>query len=103
MITCGFIGYKFSLKGKTPFQVIGFIPEGLPEFKLPPFGYTEVLNGTNIDHSLGEMVANIGGGVLVVTLIAMLENIAVCKAFCKYRIVLWIISTINCSYSSIFN
>lgn len=84
VVTCGFIGYRFSVNGEPPFQVIGFIPSGIPEFKLPPFGYSEVVNGTKIDHSFGEMFANIGCGVLVVTLIALLESIAVCKAFCKY-------------------
>lgn len=83
VLTCGLISYRLSIDSDPPFHVIGHVPEGLPDIKLPPFGYAEIVNGTTIEHSFGEMMSNIGSGVLVVALIALLENIAVCKAFCK--------------------
>lgn len=83
MVICGYMGYRFSIEGDPPFSIIGFVPQGLPEFKLPPFGYVEVVNGTEIQNSTAEMITNIGSGVFVIALIALLENIAVCKAFCK--------------------
>lgn len=85
VVICGFIGYRFSSEGESPFQIIGHVPQGLPEVKLPPFGCIDTVNGTEINHTFVEMVEHIGSGVVVVALIALLENIAVCKAFCKYN------------------
>lgn len=74
------------MDGEPPFHIIGPVPQGLPQFKLPPFGYVQTVNGTEVQHSFVDMMGNIGSGVFVVALIALLENIAVCKAFCKHRI-----------------
>lgn len=83
VVICGVIGYFFCLEGDPPFQVIGHVPQGLPSFKLPPFGYGEIINGTTIEYPFLQMVEEISSGVVVVALIAVLETIAVCKAFCK--------------------
>lgn len=86
VIVCGFIGYTFCLNGPPPFKVIGDVPQGLPTVMIPPFGYSEILNSTSgesIAHSLLDMISDIGSGIIVVPLITLLENIAVCKAFCK--------------------
>ncbi|CAH1113647.1 unnamed protein product [Psylliodes chrysocephalus] len=87
VIVCGFIGYSFCLNGEPPFKVIGHVPQGLPSVKLPPFGYESNNNGTLTTHSFGEIISNLGSAIIVVPLIAILENIAVCKAFANGKMV----------------
>lgn len=83
VIVCGFVGYSFCLNGPPPFRVIGEVPQGLPAVQIPPFGYSEEINGTTVEHSLLDMISELGSGIIVVPLITLLENIAVCKAFGK--------------------
>ncbi|CAH1179752.1 unnamed protein product [Phaedon cochleariae] len=87
VIVCGFIGYSFHLNGPTPFKLIGAVPPGLPSVKVPPFGIDKVVNGTVISQSFTEMVSNLGGAIIVLPLIIILENIAVCKAFANGKMV----------------
>lgn len=61
--------------------MIGSVPPGLPTVKPPPFGYTTESNGTLQTVSTIEMISNLGSGIIVVPLIGLLENIAICKAF----------------------
>jgi sodium-independent sulfate anion transporter 11 len=59
----------------------GPIAEGLPAFQPPPFEfYNEHENRTV---TFGEMASELGPGLIVVPLVALLEDIAICKAFCK--------------------
>ncbi|KAK5641504.1 hypothetical protein RI129_010051 [Pyrocoelia pectoralis] len=83
VIIGGFIGYSFYTNGAPPFKLIGDIPAGLPEFKVPSFGYTS----ENTTVSFTTMVSELGSGVVVVALIALLENIAICKAFANGKTV----------------
>lgn len=73
----GFVGYYFAQYEEVPFKLIGEIPPGLPNVQFPPFS---TLKG---NHTIGffEMVSDLGSGVIVLPMIALLENIAVCKAF----------------------
>ncbi|CAG9859948.1 unnamed protein product [Phyllotreta striolata] len=87
VIICGFIGYSFCLNGEPPFKLIGHVPQGLPSVKVPPFGFEKTVNGTTISYSFGQMVSNLGSGIIVVPLIGILENIAVCKAFANGKMV----------------
>lgn len=75
------IGYSFYLNGEPPFKLIGDIPAGLPAFKPPPFGF---INDEEKSVTFLEMLSEIGTGILVVGLIGLLENIAICKAFGKF-------------------
>lgn len=77
VVICGVIGYMFNASGEPPFALIGYIPPGLPEAKLPPFSVTR----GNTTENFMDMMSNIGSGIIVVPLIALLENIAICKAF----------------------
>lgn len=68
------------------FKIIGDIPQGLPPVKFPPFSIPAVLNETSGEiikeaEGFSEMVSSLGSGLIVVPLIALLENIAICKAF----------------------
>ncbi|XP_017790276.1 PREDICTED: sodium-independent sulfate anion transporter-like [Habropoda laboriosa] len=76
VILCGFLGYTF--KEGSPFKVVGYIPEGMPSVQLPPFGYTKDDNTTV---TFIDMVSNLGSGILVLPLISLMEDIAICKAF----------------------
>ncbi|XP_076275222.1 sodium-independent sulfate anion transporter-like isoform X1 [Rhynchophorus ferrugineus] len=81
VVISGIMGYFFCVSGEPPFKVIGSIPEGLPDVKLPPFGYSISKNGTTTDVSFMEMIGNLGSGIIVVPLVGFLENMAICKAF----------------------
>lgn len=84
VILCGVLGYALYSDGEPPFKLIGDIPPGLPSVHIPPFGYTK----GNVTVGFGEMISNLGSGIIVVPLIALLENIAICKAFGEL-ILLW--------------
>jgi sodium-independent sulfate anion transporter 11 len=57
----------------------GHVKSGLPTFQAPPFS-AQVKNET---HSFFDMMGTLGSGSFIVPLLAILENIAICKAFCK--------------------
>lgn len=68
------------------FKIIGDIPAGLPAIQLPPFSIPEIRNETTNEviqagESFSEMISYLGSGLIVVPLITLLEDIAVCKAF----------------------
>lgn len=76
VVVGGFIGYLFqenSEDGVIPFVVIGDVPPGLPDVQVPPFSHG--------DYTFIDMVTNLGSGLIVVPLVALLEDIAICKAF----------------------
>ncbi|KAK6643074.1 hypothetical protein RUM43_004577 [Polyplax serrata] len=62
---------------ESPFILTGFVPSGLPEFKVPAFGFER--DGTHV--SFISMISDMGLNLLILPLIALLENIAICKAF----------------------
>lgn len=85
VILAGFLSAYFYNNGQDMFKIIGEIPAGLPAFKIPPFGYTEIKNTTNgeitIEHSFTDLLSEMSSALIVIPLIALLENIAICKAF----------------------
>lgn len=75
-------GYEDLLK------IIGPVPSGLPPFQPPPFSIPHIVNETTGEiiqqgETFFEMLSSLGSGLIVVPLIALLENMAICKAFCK--------------------
>ncbi|XP_050079477.1 sodium-independent sulfate anion transporter-like [Anopheles maculipalpis] len=62
-----------------PFLLTGNVTSGLPPFQLPPF--TTTLNGQS--YSFSEMIAELGTSLITLPLIAVLESIAIAKAFSK--------------------
>lgn len=63
--------------GHIPFAVTGQVASGLPPFQLPPFE-TQV-NGTMIGFS--GMLSQLGSSLIAIPVIAILESIAIAKAF----------------------
>ncbi|XP_076243810.1 epidermal stripes and patches [Calliopsis andreniformis] len=76
VILCGLLGYSF--REESPFKLVGYIPAGMPTVQLPPFSYTKIDNTTV---TFFDMVSNLGSGILVLPLISLMEDIAICKAF----------------------
>jgi sodium-independent sulfate anion transporter 11 len=81
VVVAGLVGYHFASNAEPPFKVMGDIPPGLPTPRPPPFGFTETKNGTVLSVDVWEMISDLGSGIIVVPLIAILEDISICKAF----------------------
>ncbi|XP_058443161.1 sodium-independent sulfate anion transporter-like isoform X1 [Malaya genurostris] len=85
VIVCGSIGFALNNSGGAPFKMIGDVPKGLPTVQLPPFSVPEIVDekGEVIQayESFGDMLSNLGSMLVVIPLIALLEDIAICKAF----------------------
>lgn len=83
------IAMQLETSGRNPFQLTGYIPPGMPTLALPPFSIEpQPGNATaGIPPVAGEtfleMVQGLGYGLIIVPLIALLENASVCKAFAK--------------------
>ncbi|XP_034940504.1 sodium-independent sulfate anion transporter-like isoform X2 [Chelonus insularis] len=75
------LAYIFSTYNYYPFIITGQIAEGLPPFSLPPFS-TVYHNET---YNFLDMTKELGGSLASVPLIAILESIAIAKAFAKGR------------------
>lgn len=86
VVFTGILGYYFHQSGQDAFKMIGDIPAGLPSVAPPPFSIPEIRNETTGEiiqpgESFFQMVSSMGSGVIVVPLIALLENMSICKAF----------------------
>ncbi|XP_021699412.1 sodium-independent sulfate anion transporter isoform X2 [Aedes aegypti] len=85
VVVCGSIGAAFYNNGQMPFKMIGDVPKGLPSVQPPPFSVPEIKNdnGTVIQEyeSFGDMLGSFGSMLIVIPLIALLEDVAICKAF----------------------
>lgn len=73
------MAYGLSRDGSQPFRVTGNITAGLPPFRPPPFSTN--INGTDVAFS--EMISNVGASLASIPLVAILEIVAIAKAFCK--------------------
>ncbi|XP_011192479.2 sodium-independent sulfate anion transporter [Zeugodacus cucurbitae] len=89
VIICAAASMYMQERGMNYFRLTGYIPGGLPEFGPPPF-YIEGTPGNETTgepaveaESFLEMVNHMGYGLIIVPLVALLENIAACKAFAK--------------------
>ncbi|KAF2879074.1 hypothetical protein ILUMI_27083 [Ignelater luminosus] len=78
------IAFYFESKtGKSPFTLSGAVHAGIPTFKLPNFN-TKLGNETI---SFMEMVHELGTGIIVLPVVAVLANVAIAKAFASGRVV----------------
>ena len=73
------LAYSLSIHGVKPFELTGNITGGLPNFTLPPFSTN--YNNTNYDFS--DLMKIFGTSIVSVPLVAVLESIAIAKAFGK--------------------
>ncbi|CAH0723053.1 unnamed protein product, partial [Brenthis ino] len=83
VVLSGALGFWFvTTHGSSPVRLMGAIPSGVPMPQLPPFGYVRADNTTA---DFLDMVSELGSGLLVIPLIVLLEDIAICKAFSDGR------------------
>jgi len=85
VVTCALVAYgtdpvlpEDPHSRNTTFLLTGNIQSGLPPFAIPPFSATDD-KGNYI--SFSEMVGDLGEALIIIPLIAILENIAIAKAF----------------------
>lgn len=88
VVATGCIMYFLNQTANSEFHLIGDVPPGLPSIQMPPFSIPEVVNETTGEiitkgESFGEMVQSMGSFLIVIPLIALLEDISICKAFGK--------------------
>lgn len=86
VVITGLIAYILHESGQNDLKLIGEIPAGMPDFQFPPFSIPDIRNETTGEliqkgETFSEMVSAMGSSLIVIPLIALLENIAVCKAF----------------------
>lgn len=79
--------------------VSGRIPSGLPEFDIPKFSVTHE-NGTTT--GFFQMVSNIGSGVIVLPIIALIETISICKTFGQWTLFFIRELTVKCTTANTF-
>lgn len=60
-------------------MLLGDIVPGLPAFKLPNFSTIQ----NNQTLTFVDMAKGLGTGIVVIPIVAVLQNIAIAKAFCK--------------------
>ncbi|XP_029032154.1 sodium-independent sulfate anion transporter-like isoform X2 [Osmia bicornis bicornis] len=77
------LSYSLFSHGIKPFRITGNITKGLPPFAPPPFS---IVKG-NKTYDFKEIVGELGSTTISVPLIAILESIAIAKAFAKGKTV----------------
>ena len=90
-------------QSQCPFTLTGVGQSGLPTFKLPPFSVLRNLTENKTHYldedekhldiqdqfdSFEEMISNIGLDIIIIPLIAIIENIAIAKSFGEYLLFL---------------
>ena len=63
----------------TTFILTGNLESGIPEFQFPPFSSTNPQTG--VTTNFGGMLSELGSAIIILPLMAVLENIAIAKAF----------------------
>lgn len=64
-------------RSEIPFAITGDVASGFPTFTLPPFSTT--VNGTEVP--LKGMIKELGGSLVTIPFVAILEIFAIAKAF----------------------
>ena len=81
------IGEQIFSRDNCTFTLTGDIKGGIPTPALPPFSIPKhsVENGTlpPEDISFGDMAGNLGSAFIIIPIIAILESVAIAKAFCE--------------------
>ena len=89
VILCTLMAYGFdpvipSKASDATFILTGDIQRGLPPFQPPPFSFNDTsttASGDIIDFK--GMISELGSAIAIIPLLAILENVAIAKAFCK--------------------
>lgn len=65
------------------YHILGKIPSGLPAFQFPKFS---IAGDNTTEIGFFEIISNMGSGILVLPIVALIENLSICKTFCKWHI-----------------
>ena len=67
------------------FMLTGKIDAGVPPFSAPPFSIPANATAEGPDHeiSFSGMLSELSSAIIIIPIIAILESIAIAKAFCK--------------------
>lgn len=84
VLATSYMAYRWT-DGAVPFQLSGHVEPGVPQFGLPPFQFEH----RNATVPFLQICADLGSGIVVVPLVAVLANVAIAKAFCKYCTMRW--------------
>lgn len=79
MLITSCVAYRW-VEGTAPFKLSGKVEPGVPQISLPPFQFQH----NNETVTFIQICSDLGSGILVVPLVAVLANVAIAKAFCKY-------------------
>ncbi|KAL9897197.1 sodium-independent sulfate anion transporter isoform 1-T1 [Glossina fuscipes fuscipes] len=82
VFTCGMIAYFWIQKSSfdaIPITLSSKVDSGIPTIKLPPFAF---IHG-NRTYVFSDICRELGSGILVVPIVAVLANVAIAKAFVK--------------------
>ncbi|XP_066151803.1 sodium-independent sulfate anion transporter-like isoform X2 [Euwallacea fornicatus] len=73
--------YWYNTEDSTPFQLTGKVPSGMPKIAFPPTHSSfNVGNTTNLV-GFTEMISQLGSGIIVIPVVAVLANVAIAKAY----------------------
>ena len=64
----------------TTFILTGNLDGGIPKFTVPPFSVKNETTG-EVTANFGDMLGELGAAIIILPLMAVLENIAIAKAF----------------------
>lgn len=92
------VSYNWVNLKDIPFLLSGKVEPGIPSFQLPPFS----MEYRNQTMGFMEMCSELGSGIVVIPLVAVLANIAIAKSFCKLRRPSWELQDIYSSSKSGF-
>ena len=89
VVVCTLMAYGFdpvlpaSATRNTTFILTGNIKAGLPPFEPPPFSYNDTTTDPDkpVYYSFAEMISELGSAIAIIPLLAILENVAIAKAF----------------------
>uniref|UniRef100_A0A1B0FAK2 SLC26A/SulP transporter domain-containing protein n=1 Tax=Glossina morsitans morsitans TaxID=37546 RepID=A0A1B0FAK2_GLOMM len=82
VFTCGMIAYFWIQKSSfeaIPITLSSKVDSGIPTIKLPPFAFIH----DNRTYVFSDICRELGSGILVVPIVAVLANVAIAKAFVK--------------------
>lgn len=80
VLITSFIAFTYHENGESLFKPSRTATPGLPPISPPPFSTHQ----GNVTYTFPEMCSQLGWGIIVIPLIAVLANVAIAKAFGKF-------------------
>ncbi|CAD6993025.1 unnamed protein product [Ceratitis capitata] len=86
VVLVGLLGYQLLQSGTDIFRMVGYVPAGLPAFKVPAFSQITYTNATGgelvvMEETFVDMISSLGAGLIVIPLVSLLETSALIQTF----------------------